>query len=82
MEELKQLPDGGTRKKYKEVIFALATTFAFVVVFAILAGWVERERVELVMLVFESWAALSGVLFGLYAASENAKKHSFATMNK
>ena len=82
MNDMKTIPETGTRKKYKDYIFWLATVFAIIVIVLIAAEKVNKEQVELIMIVFTSWATLVGSMFGIYAISENIKKQSYAYLNK
>lgn len=88
-EELKQLPEGGTRKRYKDLMFVLATTVATVIIAAILLGvfTIPKDNAvpaefTMIMEILAWWAVLSGSLFGLYSLSENGAKQSFAVLNK
>lgn len=82
MSEVKQLPDTGTRKHYKTLIFALSSTAAVVVIIAVMLGNLDREKFDMVMEVLAWWATLAGSIFLIYSGSENFKKQSFAYMNR
>lgn len=80
--EIKDIPDTGTRKNYSHLIFAMASTFAVVMIVTILLGNVSKDKLDMIMIVFTAWSTISGSVLGIYTLSETAKKHSYAVLNK
>ena len=81
-EEIKEIPDGGSRKKYAYIIFWIASVFSVLIIISIFNGDVDKNKLDMIMLVFDGWIAISGSVLGIYTLSETAKKHSYAVLNK
>ena len=82
MAELKQLPDGGTRRTAAKVIFAIGTFGWFITIFMVLTDRMTPEQASLVGVDTEMWWVITGVTLFIYIGSETANKFSFATLNR
>jgi len=80
--EIKEIPDGGSRKKYAYLIFWIASIFSALIIISIFNNNVDKNKLDMIMLVFDGWIAISGSVLGIYTISEAAKKHSYAVLNK
>ena len=82
MEELKQIPDGGTRRKAALVVFWIGTFAWLSTIFMVLTDRMTQAQAELVGVDTEMWWVITGVTLFIYVGSETANKFSFATLNR
>lgn len=82
MAELKTLPSGGTRLKYS-VKYATALAIVCVVALGyVLLTDVSAVKFEQIKWILTFGFSSAGIALGIYTASENAVKQSYASLNR
>ena len=82
MEEVKELPSGGTRLKYNlKYVLALAVVCAVALLYVMLND-VSNDKFEQIKWILTFGFSGAGLALGIYTASENGVKHSTAVMNR
>ena len=82
MTEPKEIPSGGTRLKYNVAfVKALAVICASLLV-AVLLGDISSDKFEQVKWILIFGFTGSGGALGIYTASENGVKASYASLNR
>ena len=81
-EQLKQLPHTSTRRDRIDAVCVALTIGYMLTTLAVFKGWMTEDQVAMVGVTFDRWWIGVGLMIGGYVASENAKKHSFAVLNK
>lgn len=81
MVEVKQIPTGGKREKYTNKYVALLLIVCVSVLVAIIIG-MSKETFEQVKWLLTFGFSVSGGALGLFTASENVAKQSYAYLNK
>lgn len=81
-EEIKEIPDTGTRKVRIDAVCIVLTLGWILTILAVLNDWITEDQAKLVGVTFDRWWVGVGLMVGGWVASENAKKHSFAVLNK
>lgn len=81
-EELKQIPDTGTRLNFARLVGVALSTGYVMTTIAVLNDLMTADQVALVGVTFERWWIGIGSTLLVYTGSENFKKHSIAVLNK
>lgn len=82
MSEIKQLPNTGTQKGQRDMLFSLVTLGWILTIVALKLDWLTIEEVELVGVTFDRWWVAAGVFGGIYALGEFGRKKTDAALNR
>ena len=82
MAEIKQLPNGGTQKGQRDLVFAIVSTAWIMSLVALKLDWFTLEELQTFGVTFNNWWIAVGVTGGIYTVGEIGRKNADAQMNK
>ena len=82
MAEIKQLPNNGTQKAQRDLVFSIVSAAWIMSLIALKFDWFTLEELQIFGVTFNDWWIAVGVTGGIYVVGEIGRKNADAQMNK